>query len=275
MISSLIFTKEREDLEGFSIIVVTIMGLIFGSFLGMLAYRLPLGISLVSPKRSLCPKCKHMIRWYENIPVFSYLFLKGKCSTCQTKISIVYPIIELVSAIITIALFLKIGLSYQFLIFLLLSYILIVLSFIDLKYKAVPDYLLVLALIVSFIYILFFTIENIENLFLFAGGIVILEIFVTFYIQNIKSKIVDDKSLEGQRSLGEGDIPIIAIIGGVLGLKLGLIALFLSAILAIIPSLINIIMKKENETPFIPFLAMGFLIVFLGKMYILDILKIG
>jgi leader peptidase (prepilin peptidase)/N-methyltransferase len=275
MISSLIFTKESEDLEVFNISLVVILGLVFGSFLAMLVYRLPLGLSLLNPKRSFCPKCESQIQWYENIPLFSYLFLKGKCSQCKTKISKSYFIIELVTVIVTICLFLKLGFNYQFFFILLLSYTLIVLSFIDLKYKAVPDYLLVLALFVAFVYLLAFKSDNIMMLFLFAGGIVILEIFVTFYIQNIKSKFIKNENLEEQKSLGEGDIPIFAIIGGVLGLKLGLFAIFLSAILAIIPSVLNIIRKKEIETPFIPFLSIGFFIVFLSEVYIIEMINIG
>jgi len=262
-------------LEVFNISLVIVFGLIFGSFLGMLVYRLPLGLSLINPKRSICPKCESEIQWYENIPLFSYLFLKGKCSQCKTKISTIYPIIESITAPITLCLFIKLGFNYEFLMLLFLSYILIVLSFIDLKYKAVPDYLLVLALVVSLIYILLFNSENIVVLFLFAGGIVILEIFVTFYIQNIKSRFIKDGNLEEQKSLGEGDIPIFAIIGGILGIKLGLLAIFLSAILAIIPSIVYIIKKKEFEIPFIPFLSMGFLIVFLSEFYILEILNIS
>jgi len=275
MILFQIFIKEREDLVEFNNLLVIIFGLIFGSFLGMLVYRLPLGISLMNPKRSSCPKCNHTLKWYENIPVLSYVFLQGKCSKCHNHISILYPIIELTTALVTFLLFQKIGLNYQFLLLLSLCYCLIVLSFIDLKYKAVPDYLLILSLTLTIIYTLLYKNENIVMLFIFAGGIVILELFVTFYIQNIKSKILNDRSLKEQKSLGEGDIPIIAIIGGVLGLQLGVIAIFLSAILAIIPSVINIMMKKDNETPFIPFLSLGFLIVFLNDFYILDMLKIS
>lgn len=258
-------------MEVFNIVIVAIGALIIGSFLAMLVYRLPLGISLLNPKRSMCPQCQYQIQWYENIPIFSYLFLKGECSHCKTKISITYTIIELSTLIVTLFLFIKVGLNYQFFILLVLFYSLIVLSFIDLKYKAVPDYLLVISLSIAIGYILLFNTENIVTLFTFAGAIVVLEMFVTFYIQNIKAKIVGDESLKEQKSLGEGDIPIFAIIGGILGVKLGILAIFLSAILAIIPSLVNIIKKKESETPFIPFLSLGFLIVFLGEFYILDI----
>ena len=264
MILSQIFIKEREDSVEFSILIFTI-GLIFGSFLNMLIYRLPLGISLTNPKRSTCTTCEHSIKWYENIPLLSYIFLKGRCSNCNENISITYPIVELLSGSITLLLYIKLGLNIDLILYTLLFYILIILSFIDFKYKAVPDYLLILSLLVSF-FILDF---DFQSMLIFSGGIVLLEIFITFYIQNIKSRLVNDDSLKIQKALGEGDIPIVAIIGGILGIKLGLLAIFLSAIFAIIPSILNNIIKKDIETPFIPYLALALFVVFITDNYFL------
>jgi leader peptidase (prepilin peptidase)/N-methyltransferase len=139
----------------------------------------------------------------------------------------------------------------------------------DIKYKAVPDYLLILALVVGFSVDEFDFKVALE----FTGAIVLLEIFVTFYIQNIKSKIIKDDSLKDQKALGEGDIPIFALTGGVLGVYLGTMAIFLSAIFAILPSVINKILKKDNEIPFIPFLTMGFVVVFFNKEYFLQFIQ--
>ncbi|MEA3497905.1 MAG: prepilin peptidase [Campylobacterota bacterium] len=268
MILSLILTKERDGLEGFNILIF-IIGVLFGSFLNMLIYRLPLDISLIDPKRSICRSCNNIIRWYENIPLVSYIFLKGRCSNCGDKISITYPIVEFLTGLVTLTLFIKLDINIDFFIYIILFYTLIVLSFIDFKYKAVPDYLLILALIISF----FISSFDFKSMFLFAGGIVLLEIFITFYIQNIKSRITKDKSLETQKALGEGDIPIVAIIGGVLGVKFGLLAIFLSAIFAIIPSLLNSIIKKDIETPFIPYLALALFVVFITENFFLYLLE--
>lgn len=273
MILSLIFIKESEDLVEFNLLIICLGGLIFGSFLNMLIYRLPLGISLFDPKRSVCPSCNNQIKWVENIPIISYIFLKGQCSNCKNKISIIYPIVEILTAIVTMVIFFKTGFNLEFLLILSLFYTLIVLSFIDFEFKAVPDYLLIISIIIAIVYIINYKIENIVTLFIFAGGIVILELFVTYYVQNIKSKILKDDSLKTQKSVGEGDIPIIAIIGGLLGLKLGILAIFLSAIFAIIPSLINIFIKKEIETPFIPFLTMGLFFVYINDVYFLNLLQ--
>jgi len=245
------------------------MGLIFGSFLNMLIYRLPLGISLINPKRSICPNCDTQIKWYENIPLVSFILLKGKCSSCDDKISFIYPIVETITLIVTLLLFLKLGLTLDFIIACLLFYTIIILSFIDLKYKAVPDYLLIIAMIFAYFTIGF----SLSHALLFAGGAVLLEFFITFYIQNIKAKLLKDDSLKEQKAMGEGDIPIFAIIGGLLSIKLGMIAIFLSAILAIIPAILNSIIKKEIETAFIPFLGLALFLVFIFDEYILELSK--
>ena len=248
-------------------ILIFTLGLIFGSFLNMLIYRLPLDISLINPKRSICTSCNYQIKWYENIPLFSYIFLKARCSNCKEQISIIYPIVELITAILTLLLFIKMGNTFNFILTTLLFYILIVLSFIDFKYKAVPDYLLILSLLVSFFIIDF----DFKAMLMFSGGFILLDIFITFYIQNIKSKILNDDSLRTQKALGEGDIPIVAIIGGLLSVKLGLIAIFLSAIFAIIPSILNTIIKKDIETPFIPYLTLALFTVYITDNYFLNL----
>ena len=142
----MILVKEREDLEVFSFI----FGICIGSFLNVLILKLPLSESIFKKTRSKCPSCNHLIYWYQNIPLFSDLILKAKCSYCGAKISFQYFLVELLSGIITLVLFLKLGFSQEFVYMCLLSYVLITLSFIDLKYKAVPDYLLLIALVLSF-----------------------------------------------------------------------------------------------------------------------------
>ena len=251
----MILKKEREDLELFSFV----FGAIFGSFLNVLIIRLPQEKSIVFP-RSSCTKCNHIIYWYHNIPLISYLFLRGKCAYCNEKISSQYFFVELLSAFITMFLFIKLQISVEFYFMCFLAYVLIVLSFIDLKYKAVPDYLLLIALIISFLATPFNLIDSFKYEFLFSGAMVLLNFVITFYIQNIKSKILKDDSLKQQEALGEGDIPIIAIFGIILGINSGLVAIFLAALFAILPSIYSHFTKKDIETPFIPYLVLGFFV---------------
>jgi len=230
------------------------IGLIFGSFLNVLTYRIPLGISLFNPIGSECPHCQHKIKWYENIPVISYVFLKGKCSNCSERISIIYPVVELTTGVVTVLLYNHQWLDLDLILTIVLFYTLIVLSFIDFKFKAVPDYLLIIVVILTLI------VGDWKNTLIFMGGFVLLELILTFYIQTIKAKITKNKELENQRALGEGDIPIAGAIGGLLGIHLGISAIFLAAILALIPAVYGLMVKKEIETPFIPFLSLGLFI---------------
>lgn len=273
MIFYLIFNKEKDDLVEYSTFIVLIIGLLFGSFLNMLIYRLPLGISLLNPKRSICIKCNYTLKWYENIPILSYILLKGKCSKCHCKISLQYPIVEILTALVSVSLYIHIGFTEDFYFIILIFYILILLSFIDYAYKAVPDYLLVLLVFITLLYLFLYKFENISIFFIFAGGIFILDLFVSFYIQNIKSKLFNNHFLKTQKSLGEGDIPIIAVIGGLLGLHFGLTAIFLSAIFAIIPAILNLMLRKEIETPFIPYLSLALFIVFINQTNIEKLLE--
>jgi len=188
----------------------------------------------------------------------SYSILKGRCSNCNIKISYTYPLVELLTATVTLFIYLKLGLVGDFVVITLIFYTLIILSFIDFKYKAVPDYLLIIAIMISVWYSDF----NFIVALIFAGAFSLLELFITYYIQNIKYKITKDNNLLTQKSLGEGDIPIVAIIGGILGIKFGILSIVLAAFLAIIPSIYYSVSKQEVETPFIPFLSLGFFIVF-------------
>ena len=235
-------------------LIVFLIGLVFGSFLNVLIHRLPLSISLVKPIGSACPNCSYGIKWYENIPVVSYLFLKGKCSNCSESISIVYPFVELITAVVTLVIYTNFLLNWEFLAIIALFYTLIVLSFIDLKYREVPDYLLIIVVALTLI------VGDLINLLIFTGGLFLLELAITFYIQNIKAKITKNKELETQRALGEGDIPIAGVIGGLLGVQLGISAIFLAALLALLPAIYNLFSKKEIETAFIPFLSLGLFI---------------
>ena len=235
-------------------VIVFLIGLVFGSFLNVLIYRLPLGISLLKPIGSACPHCNYKIKWYENIPVFSYLFLKGRCSSCSDSISKSYPIVELITAVVTLMLYSNFWIGWEMITTISLFYVLIVLSFIDLKYRAVPDYLLIIVVVLAIL------VGDIINILLFTGGFVLLELAITFYIQNIKAKITQNKELENQRALGEGDMPIVGVIGGLLGVQLGITAIFLAAVLALLPAIYNLYSKKEIETAFIPFLSLGLLI---------------
>lgn len=149
---------------------------------------------------------------------------------------------------------------FETLVFIVFSINLITLAVYDLKYKAVPDYLLLFAFVLSFFVTKYEFFDSLKNAFLCAGALVLLNFIVTFYIQNIKARILKDETFRTQTALGEGDIPIIATLGIILGLESTLIAILLSAIIAIIQSIYLKFVKKENEIPFIPSLVFGFFV---------------
>src|SRR5215475_11681927 len=120
------------------LLVCLLFGLAIGSFLNVCIARLPHNQSVVHP-RSRCPKCQKWIAWYDNVPVLSYLFLGGRCRSCKTKISVRYPTIELLTGGLSVLIYLKFGLSVEWGIFLVFTSALVVLAFIDIDHRILPD----------------------------------------------------------------------------------------------------------------------------------------
>lgn len=135
----------------------------------------------------------------------------------------------------------------------------LVLSFIDFKYKAVPDYILLLGFVFSFFVTQLPFFEGLKAACILAGAFVLLNFLISFYIQNIKARILKDDSLKTQEALGEGDIPVIASFAITLGALGSFVAIFFASIFAIIASIYYKYLNKEPEIPFIPFLSLGFL----------------
>lgn len=216
-------------------------GIAIGSFLNVVIYRIPLEQNIAFPA-SHCPKCKTPLKWWHNIPILSWLFLKGKCAFCQTKISARYPIVELITGLLFVVLYYKIGLTW-YLPFVFLSFAsLLALSMIDFDYMAVPDSVNFAALVFAIINPSFF--NSILN-----GAIAAIGLFVVSWIS---SKIAK------KDTMGEADIIVAGTMGALLGFPLFFIAIFLSALLAMIPSMIY----RDKGVPFVPFLALATFIVY-------------
>ena len=220
------------------------IGLAVGSFLNVVIIRVPKGESISLPA-SHCVTCKHPLKWYHNIPLFSWIFLGGKCAFCKEKISIQYPIIELVTTFIFIFAAWRVGDIFETLIISTLFTMLLALSVIDLKYKAVPDSISIPALFVSLFVGDFLT--SLNDALLLAGGFSLLRILVSWIIK--------------KEAMGEADIIIAGVIGATVGVKFGLAAIYIAALIAL--PVFRIIKKKGYELPFIPFLALGLYITWL------------
>ena len=227
-------------------IFLFIIGSAIGSFLNVVIYRVPLGKSIISPPSS-CPKCKERIKPYHNIPILGWIILGGKCANCKEPISIRYPIIEILTGLLAVAIYYKLkNIDIFFIINFATFATLLALSVIDLDYKAVPDSLNLLALTLAF-FSSENVIENVKNALLMIGIVSL----VRFYLSYILKK----------EALGEGDIIVAGTMGALLGVKLSLIALFVASLIAIFPSLYIRIKNKDLELPFIPFLAFATFIV--------------
>lgn len=212
-----------------NIFFILFLGLIFGSFLNVVINRVPEGLSVVSPG-SACPKCGYKLKWYDNIPVFSWLLLRGKCRNCGLKISIQYPLIELMVAALLIFLYLKLTFSLNFFLHGIFYFILLAISIIDLKtYSIQPvmrNFLLGSALLIlglSFFKPEILAVRWYEGIYGGVFGFTIL-----FLLMFIGRKIYK------QDAMGGGDLFILAYGGLILGVKLTLTAFIISCIVAII-----------------------------------------
>lgn len=247
-------------------IIVFIFGATIGSFLNVCIHRMPLGESVVWPS-SHCPQCKKRIPAYDNIPFISYILLKGKCRFCKGKISLRYPLVELVTAAMFVLLYNRFGLSYDFFFYMVLVCGLIVAAFVDIKHRIIPDEISVGGLIVGFILSsikgfnlnpLDFNFQPILNSFLgiiLGGGIIYLSgiIFDLFYFKLLKRPPIQGET----ESMGGGDVKLLAMIGAFLGWQSALLTFFLAPFFGITIGVINLVAKKDHTIPYGPFLSLA------------------
>lgn len=244
-------------------ILAGLLGLCIGSFLNVVIYRLPNGMSLSKPS-SHCTKCGYILRWFDNVPVLSYLFLGGKCRKCKTRISPRYVIVELVSCafyLLSVFLFWETSITYS-VISALMSSVLICVFFIDLEHMYIPDRFQIIILILGTVAVFFdnFTVWYDHLIGCFVGG----GVFLLLYFGAIW--------LLKKEGIGFGDVKLAFVTGLLLGWQRFLLAIFiasLSACLVLIPRRLTS-KQSEKEYPFAPFIAMGVLIAMLFGAFIIE-----
>ncbi len=229
------------------IFVIGLAGLAMGSFLTVCIYRMPKRESILFP-RSHCLKCDRAIPWYDNIPLLSFLLLRGRCRFCKEQISFLYFVVELLTALLFLSFFLHFGLSLKFVIYTVLGCALIVISFIDLKIQEIPDEIslpgIALGLVISFLYPnLMLEAERLHallNSFLgvLAGGGLI-------YAMGIFGGVLFKKE-----AMGGGDVKLMAMLGAFLGWRLIILTFFLAPFFG---SIVGIIVKIRNKQDIIPY----------------------
>lgn len=240
-----------------SIFFIFIVGLAIGSFLNVCIYRIPRKKSLVYPP-SHCPQCGESIKWYDNIPLISYLLLKGKCRSCHHPISVRYPIVEALTGVLFLfSYFFHHSLNILFFKNLIFISFLIPIFFIDLEKGIIPNSLSY-GLIISGFILSFFTHSFFSSLWgIGIGGGIFSTIYFLGYL------------FLKQEGMGMGDIKMAMGIGVFLGGKLSLIAFFISFLIGGIVAaffLFTHLKKRKDKLPFAPFLVMGALIsLFYGE----------
>ena len=239
-------------------IVVFIFGAIVGSFLNVCIHRLPAEESLVWPP-SHCPSCKTPIHFYDNIPLVSYFFLLGRCRSCKVKISPRYFMVELITAVMAVALLYVFGLGFAFFFSFLLMAALVVIAFIDLDARIVPDIISLPGIVLGLIFALVNAWIVLEPsavipspissfLGIILGGGLLLGVAWGYQL------------LSGVEGMGGGDVKLLAMIGAFLGWPSVPVTLFFASLGGSVVGLLLMLTKGvggKHALPFAPFLCLG------------------
>jgi len=238
-------------------IAAFILGCIWGSFSNVCIYRLPNDQS-VAKGRSFCPSCKEQIKWYDNIPFLSFIFLKGKCRSCGNKISSQYFLVEFISAISFVIIYDLYGISITTLLLIILSIFFIIIFFIDLKHFIIPNELTFPLMFIGFVK----SFEPNLNQTIFPNyinsliggvfGYLIIWLIIFFY-----------KKVRNKEGMGLGDAKLMAVVGFWFGWASIPFTIFISSFVALIFAIPSLLKKNKNmstQIPFGPYIIIGCII---------------
>lgn len=246
-----------------------LFGLALGSFLNVCIYRIPLKKSIVRPPSS-CPTCGAGIRFYDNIPVISYIALLGRCRHCHTPISIRYPLVEIITGLLSAALFLRFGLSLHYVFLFLFTAALIAIAFIDLQHKIIPDGISLPGILVGLAFSFFPSagIPPLDALIGVVGGGGFLFLVGTAF-----------EKVTGREGMGGGDVKLLAMIGAWMGWKALPFIILISALSGAVIGGVSLAASGQgvrSRIPFGPFLALGALVfLFFGEDIVLWFYRLG
>ena len=233
----------------FTDFLVFVFGICIGSFLNVCIYRLPESKSIVQP-RSMCPSCGTLIRFYDNIPIFSYMALRGKCRHCEAHISFRYPVVEFISGIFAVGVFLKFGMGLETLIYYTFIATLLVITFIDIDHQIIPDVITLpgipIFFVASFALPEITLVESILGI-LIGGG----SLFLVAWLYHLLTR---------KEGMGGGDIKLLAMMGAIVGWKGVLFTIFVASAIGTLAGMLIIIKSGKTmklAVPFGPFLAIG------------------
>jgi leader peptidase (prepilin peptidase)/N-methyltransferase len=226
-----------------------VLGTIVGSFLNVCIHRIPQGKSIVAPS-SHCPRCKTPIRFYDNIPLVSFIILKGRCRKCEAPISLRYPLVEFLVGLFSLILLLRFGISTLYLIYLAFFASLTLVSFIDLPLRIIPDVIslpgIVIGIVISFLHPQMSVKDSLIGVLLGGGSL-----YVVASVYHIITK---------REGMGGGDVKLLAMIGAFIGWKGVLFTILCSSFIGTVVGVtLMLVFSADSKyaVPFGPFLSLG------------------
>lgn len=250
-------------MEIFYKIMFFIIGAVMGSFFHVVATRLSNDESIIKPG-SHCPKCNHYLKWYENIPIISYLLLRGKCSKCKSKIPLSYIVVEIVTGLLYAACYHSFKFSFDLIIALTFVSTLVTVIVSDIEYMIILDEVLIFSTLLLAILYIFGKGLEVAAYHIYSG--------VGAFLAMYAIKWIGDKAFK-KESLGGGDIKLMFLFGMVLGLPMSICTIFLATFIAFPVALIILFSDKENIIPFGPFLSMAAILIMVSKIQLTDFLE--
>jgi len=238
-------------------LAVAVIGLFIGSFLNVCIHRIPRGESIVFPSSS-CPGCGARIRPWDNVPILSYLILWGKCRSCKGKISIRYPLVEALSALLALAMLYRFGLNASFAVYYVWTCALLVITFIDLDHQIIPDSLSIGGIVAGLALVWWMPVSYLDALIGLGlgAGLLIAVIYGYFF-------------LTGKHGMGGGDVKLLGMIGVFTGWQGVLFTIFTGSLVGSLVGIPWALLQRKNmqtAIPFGPFLALGaFIYVLFGE----------
>jgi len=250
-------------MERIYLLIFFIFGSVMGSFYHVIATRLSKGLSIITPA-SHCEKCGHRLKWYELIPILSYLLQGGKCRECKSKLSVSYLLIEICTGILFAVCFHAFDFTFELIVALIFVSSLIIIIISDIEYMIILDEVLIFA-VFSII------IVDIIDVGLYETTLKVLAGMGAFITMLLIKKLGD--IVFKQESLGGGDIKLMFMVGLVIGYPMAVCNIFFATFIAFPIALFLLIRKKDNIIPFGPFLSMSAILLYIWGLTFADVIN--
>lgn len=265
------------DILSFFLLAIGLLGLLVGSFLNVVILRLPIMLQNawqaetipITPQpafnlcfpTSHCPRCQHKIAWFDNIPCLSYIYLRGLCRHCRQKISVRYPMVECLTALLSVIVALQFGVTWTTLAGLIFTWILVAITFIDIDHTLIPDDLTLPSLWLGLFISLFEVFQTPSSAILgtISGYLILWSVYWIF------------KGCTGKEGMGYGDFKLLAMLGAWLGWQALPLIILSSSCLGTLVGISLILFRKQDKNipiPFGPFLAIGGFIALVWGPYL-------